>query len=88
MLRWIYAPADRGPHTEVVMVQDVGGAEAREHDEGALARARRMAAALGDLLEQAAADAPNADRNDVRYHEALARTLADGLASLRERRAA
>ena len=70
------------------MVQDVGGAEAPECDEGALARARRMAAALGDLLEQAAADAPNVDRNDVRYIEALARTLADGLASLRERRAA
>jgi len=70
------------------MVQDVGAAKAREDHEEALERATRMAADLGDLLEQAAAEAPTADQNEVRYVEALARTLADGLVSLRERRAA
>lgn len=70
------------------MVQDVDGAEARERDEGTQTRARRIAAALGDRLEQAAADAPTANRNEVRPIEALVRTLADGLASMREQRAA
>jgi hypothetical protein len=70
------------------MIQNVDGAEAREDDQGALGRARLMAAALGDRLEQATADAPTGERNDVRYIEALARTLADGLASMRDRRAA
>ena len=71
------------------MTQNVDGAEAREDNEGRLERARRMAAALGDLLEQAAADAPTADEHqEVRYIEALARTLADSLDSVRERRAA
>ncbi len=33
------------------MTQNVDGAEAREDDERALVRARRMAVALGDRLE-------------------------------------
>jgi hypothetical protein len=73
---------------ETAMNLKVDDARASEDHEGPMGQARRMAVALSDLLEQTAASAPIGHRTEVRYVEALARTLADCLGSLRERRSA
>ena len=65
------------------MGRDVENEGTWNREEGRLADATRLAGALGDLLEEVAADAPTSCRGEISYIKALARTPSDSLSSLR-----